>query len=313
VLRIVLRRLLQSIPIGLIVLVGTFILIRVGGGDPTATILGISATAEQRAELRETLGLNDPLFTQLLRYVGEVFTGDFGDSYVSKRPVVAVLLQALPVTLSVTLLAVTVAFIVGIPLGILAARRGGVTDRVIQSSTVLFMAIPGFWLALMLMVGFAVRLRWFPTSGYVAFERDALGWIQHVTLPVVALCSAAVAALCLQTRARFVDIFDQDFIRTLRAAGVPTRSIVFRHALKNAGGTIVTVGGLQFIGLLGGVMFVEQVFALPGIGRIAVQAATQHDFPILQGIVVVLMVLVVITNLVVEIARAAVNPKVRLA
>jgi peptide/nickel transport system permease protein len=311
-LQIVIRRLLQSIPIALVVRVGTFLLIRVGGGDPTATILGISATAEQRAALRETLGLDDPLLTQLGRYLGEVFTGELGDSYVSKRSVISILTQALPVTLSVTLLAVAVAFLLGIPLGILAARRGGMTDRVIQSGTVLFMAIPGFWLALMLMVGFAVQLHWFPTSGYVAFDRDAAEWARHIALPVVALCSAAVAALCLQTRARFVDIFDQDFIRTLRAAGVSNRSIVFRHALKNAGGTIVTVGGLQFIGLLGGVMFVEQVFALPGIGRIAVQAATQHDFPILQGIVLALLLLVVITNLVVEIARAVVNPKVRL-
>jgi peptide/nickel transport system permease protein len=308
-----LRRLAQSVPVGLTVLILTFVLVRIGGGDPTATILGVSGTNEQRAALRQELGLNDSVLTQLGRYFGAVLRGDFGESYVSKRPISEMIAQSVPVTLSVTLVALGVAFVLGVPLGIAAARRGGLVDRVIQAVTVFFMAVPGFWLALMLMVAFAVGLGWFPTSGFVRLDRDPAEWARHLVLPVAALCATAVAAIALQTRARFIDILEQDFVRTLRAAGVSQRSIVFRHALKNAAGTIVTVGGLQFIGLLGGVMFIEQVFALPGLGRIAVQAATQHDFPVLQAIVLVLMVLVVVTNLLVEFARAAVNPKVRLS
>jgi peptide/nickel transport system permease protein len=313
-LRLVLRRLLQSIPIALAVLAVTFLLIRLGGGDPSGAILGVSGTVEQRAQLREELGLNRPIINQFGTYLNQLAHGHLGNSLINQEPVGTTIQQSLPVTLSTTLGALLVSLVIGVPLGMLIAIRAGRFDRVVQVITVLFSALPGFWLALILIVFFSVRLGWLPTSGYSTLaEYGFTAWLKSIVLPIAALACVSTAAITLQTRARVIDVLEQDFIRNLRASGVSSRRIIGKHVLKNIGGTIATVAGLQFIGLLGAVVLIEQVFALPGIGRLAVNAALQYDYTTLQAIVVVVTLLVVATNLIIELLRAWLTPRARLS
>ncbi|MDQ1135266.1 peptide/nickel transport system permease protein [Microbacterium sp. SORGH_AS 1204] len=305
------RRLAIAVPLVLLVSLLTFLLVPLIPGDPAATILGNTATPAQLASLREALGLDRPLFERYLDWLTAALRGDFGSSFYDHSPVLETIAARIPVTLSLTLAATLLSLIVGVGLGVLAAVRGGVVDRAVQLISVVGMALPNFWLALVLVLCLAIWVPIFLPSGYVPFEDDPNGWLRSLTLPTIALGLASATAIALQTRASLTDLARRDFVRILRAKGVSRTSIITKHLLRNASGPILTVTGLQFVGMLGGAVVIEQVFALPGLGSLIFASVSKLDVPLMQGVVVVMTLLVVAVNLLTDLVSAWLNPKLR--
>lgn len=289
----------------------SFILVSVTPGDPAREILGLQATPEQYSALRHALGLNLPLPEQYSHWVRHVLTGDLGQSALSSQDVVSLINARLPVTLSLMVGSLLVSLIVGALAGISSATRGGVVGRLIDGSALLGFALPPFWLGGVLISLFAVAVRWLPATGYVPFEQSPSAWLQSLVLPVITLALGGVAAVAKQTREAMLEALGSEYIRMARASGVPSRSLIYKHALKNVGPRIVTVLGLLAVGLLGGTVVVEVVFALPGLGSLAVNATTQHDIPVVQGVVLYFTAIVVIINLLVDIVCVVLNPKLK--
>lgn len=307
------KRIASGLALVFVVSSVTFFLMKASGSNPVRTLLGINATDEQIAQKTIELGLDRPVIIQYLSWLGGILRGDFGISWVNSEPVSTSLLNKLPVTLSLAITATAVAVIVGVALGIAAVRLGPVIDRVLQVLVILGAAVPAFWLALILSTTFAVQLRIFPAGGYVPLTESVTGWMTSITLPVTALVLGAAAALAQQVRNSMLDVFQQDFVRTLRSRGLSPTRILLVNVLRNASGSALAVVSLQFIGLLSGAIIIEQVFALPGIGAMAVAATSVSDVPVILGIVVVSVIVVVVVNLIVDIAYGWLNPKVRIA
>ena len=291
----------------------SFALTRLVPGDPARQILGVSSTAGQVAAKRTELGLDDNLFVAYAKWLRGAVTGNLGQSWFTSQDVSSAIFRRLPVTLSVTLMATALAGVVGVALGLLAAVRRGIADRLIQPISVAGFAIPNFIVAIALLAIFAIGLRVFPATGYVSLSDSPGGWIRSITLPVLALGTGAVAAVAQQTRNAAIFVLQQDYVRSLRGRGLSGRTIYLKHVLRNAAPVALTVLSLQFIGLLSGAVIVENMFALPGIAALTVGAATQQDEPIIQGAVVVVVVIVVLVNLLIDLAYAWLNPKVRAA
>jgi peptide/nickel transport system permease protein len=310
-IRIVLRRLLVSIPLLLLVSALSFFLASFTPGNVATSILGTSATPQAVADLLHRLGLDRPLWQQYGDWLGKAVTGDLGSSVYSNEAVTTILAQRLPVTLSLTILSLIVVIVLGIALGSLSAIRGGWLARVIDVVSVGGMAVPNFWSGAVLISLFAVSIRIFPASGYVALEQSPSGWLLALVLPVAVLAGTGVATIALNTRSEMIAAMQLDFVRSLRANGIPAGRVLFVHALKNAGGPIVTVLSLQFVGLLGGTIVIESVFGMGGLGTLAVQATHQHDLPVIQGIVMLFTVIVVVVYLITDIVYSVLNPKVR--
>ena len=306
------RRLLSSLVLLALVTTLTFALVFGGADNVAQNILGDSATDQQIAELETKLGIDRPLYEQYVTWVAKAVRGDLGMSWTMGESVSKILSGRLPVTLSMVILAVTIIGVVSALLGIAAAVRGGWADRVIQLISVVGFSLPNFWLGLILVVVFALNLRWLPATGYTDFLNSPTGWLASLTLPVAALVLSGIASASQQVRGAMIDALRQDYVRTLRAGGIKPSSVLFRHALRNAMPAALTVLSLQFIGLLGGAAIIERVFAIPGLGSITVQAALSGDIPILMGVVVTMIILVVIVNIAIDLANAWVNPKVRL-
>lgn len=311
--RVVSRRVLFAVPLLFAVTALSFVLASLTPGDAAQAILGTQATPEQYAELRESLGLDLPLYQQYLDWLAAALRGDLGTSLISSEPVTGLLEPRLPVTLS--LLAVTLAVIalVGVPMGVLSAVRGGHVGRLVDAFALVGFSLPAFWVGAALIALFSVRLGWLPTSGYTPVDESIGGWLRTLALPVTALAIGGVAAVAKQTREAMLDALASEYIRMARASGIAESSIVFRHALKNAAAPVVTVLGLQAIALLGGTIFVESVFALPGLGGTVATASLQHDLPVVQGVVVYFTIMVVLMNLVVDLLYTSLNPRVRTA
>lgn len=305
------KRLLGGVVLIFVISTIAFLLVYSSTSDIARNILGESATAEQLAAKEAELGLDQPLLAQYFDWLGSAVTGDFGVSWFTSEAVTTALSARIPVTLSMVISAVLVTAIVSAVLGVAAAVRGGWLDRVIQFVSVIGFSLPNFWVALMLVLIFAIGLRWLPATGYVPFTESPAGWAATLILPVTALVLGGIAASAQQIRGATIDVLRQDYIRTLRARGLSDGSVIFRHALRNSASPALTVLSLQFIGLLSGAVVIERVFAIPGLGSLTVNAALLGDIPILMGIVVVMVVLVVIVNLVIDIAAGWVNPKVR--
>ncbi|TIC85480.1 ABC transporter permease [Nocardioides sp. GY 10127] len=312
-LAFIVRRLVSGVVLVFVISAVAFSLLYVSGGDIARRILGVNATQATVAQKTHELGLDRSLFSQYTDWLGSALSGDFGRSWFSGQLVSESLGQRLPVTLSIVVGATLLAAIVSVVIGVLAAVRGGWVDRVVQVISVLGFAVPGFLVALALVLFFAIDLGWFRATGYIAFADSASGWLQSVTLPVLALSLAVIASVAAQIRGAVIDALARDYVRTLRSRGLPTGRIVVRHVLRNAGGPALAVLAVQFVGLLGGAVIVEQVFALPGIGQLAVSATSQGDIPVVMGLVIVTAVIVVVTNLVIDLAQAYLNPKVRLS
>ncbi|MEV0287656.1 MULTISPECIES: ABC transporter permease [unclassified Kribbella] len=305
------RRLVSCAVLVAMIATITFLLAFSATGNVARNLLGENATAEQLAAKNAELGLDKPLLAQFGAWAEHAARGDLGISWFTNEPVAQAIANRLPVTLSMVVLAVALTALISVGLGVAAAVRGGWLDRVIQVLSVLGFALPNFWVALVLVVFLSVTLGVLPATGYVRLSESPSGWALALVLPVASLVIGSTASAAQQVRGAVIDVLRQDFIRTLRARGISPRSVLFRHALRNAASPALTVLSLQFIALLGGAVVIEKVFAIPGLGTLTINAALQGDVPVLMGVVVTLVVLVVVVNLVIDIVSGWVNPKVR--
>jgi peptide/nickel transport system permease protein len=307
------RRIAGGVVLVVVVATATFLLLSLTGTNVARNILGETASPSQVVAKNHELGLDQPLVVRYGHWISRAVHGDLGQSWFTGDPVNQSLVNTLPVTLSIALVGMLIALILSIALGTVAALRGGWVDRAVQFASVLGTAIPSFLIALVLAVVLAVQLGLLPATGYVALGTSGTGWLQSIILPSVALAVGATAATAMQVRGALIDVLQADFVRTLRSRGLSTRSVVYKHALRNAAPPALTVLGLQFIGLIGGAVVVEKVFGLPGIGTLANSAAVRGDAPVLLGTVVVTVAVVVAVNLLLDIAYGWLNPKVRVS
>ncbi len=281
-------------------------------GDPAEIILGLSASPEALAALREKLGLNVPPVQRYLNWLGGIVQGDFGESLNYQRPVGALIRDRLAVSVPLALGAALIAGLLALPLGIVAAlRRGTVADPVITAASQIGAAIPSFWLGLMMILLFAVELGWLPAAGYVPWDRDPLGTLRSLLLPVLALGLGQAAIMTRMTRAAMIEVLSQDYIRTARAKGLPQRRVVLIHGLRNALVTLVTILGLSLSNVFIGSIIIEQVFALPGLGRLALTAIGNRDFPLLQGEILIYASTIVLLSFLVDISYGLLDPRIR--
>ena len=312
-LRVVVRRLLSAIPLLLALSFFVFVLLDLMHGDAARAVAGENATDAEVAAAATRLGLDQPLVVRYAVWLGGAVRGDLGQSLLSSQPVSGLILERLPVTLSLAAVTLLIATVAGLPLGVAAALRPNrALDRIVTAVTSVLMAVPPFVIGLVLVLVFAISVSAFPATGYSPLTDDGLGaWLNHLVLPALALAAVSGAELARQTRAAMVDTLGADFVRTVRAKGLRTPLIVGKHALKNAGVPIVTVLGLQASRVLAGAVTVEFVFALPGFGSLAVTAVNQRDIPVILGIVMVSAIAVLVVNLVVDVSYGYFNPKLR--
>ncbi len=311
-LGMILKRLGAAVVIFFLVSLMVFSLVLLVPGDPAAVVAGENADPAYIEALREQLGLNDPIVVQYWDWLSGVFTGDFGSSIVTGESVIDGVWQRFPATASLMVFSVALALLIGVPSGLLAGLKpGSIFDRLASFGATLGVAVPNFWLALLLIVYFSLDLGWFPAVGYTPLTESPSEWFRGLVLPAITLGTAGVAEISRQTRAGVVDITRREYIRTAYANGLPERRVVGRHVLRNASIPIVTVLGLQIAGLLGGSVIVETIFGIDGIGSYAVTAVTQRDFPVVQGMVLFVTIVVLVVNLAVDISYGFINPKVR--
>jgi ABC-type dipeptide/oligopeptide/nickel transport system permease component len=303
VISFIVRRLLLAIPTLFGVLVVTFLLLRVAPGDPVEAMVGERADAETIARLRKELHLDEPLISQFGHYTAGVLRGDFGNSYITQRPIIRDIRERFPKTLLLAGSAMLLATILGITLGVLSAQNpGGWFDRLGLGVAYLGISFPVYWVGLILILIFAVILRWLPPSGY--------GGVKYLILPAFALGSRSIAFLGRMTRSAMLEVLGGDFVRTARAKGLRERVVVVRHALRNALIPVITVLGLDFGYYLTGSILTETIFSWPGLGRYVVNAITRRDLPAIQGSVLFLSVVFVLVNLLTDLAYAKADPRV---
>ncbi|SDG74399.1 ABC transporter permease [Microbacterium pygmaeum] len=312
-LTFILRRLLSGLVLIVVITVIAFTLLYLGSGNIARTILGQNASEELVAQKAAELGLDQPLFVQFGTWLSSAVTGDLGRSWFNGQLVTVQLASRLSVTLSLVIGAIIITAIFSVVLGILAARRGGAVDGTVQFFSILGFAIPGFLIALFLVLIFAINLHWFKATGYIPITTSFTGWLTSVTLPIIALAIGGIATISQQVRGSVLDGLSRDYVRTLRSRGLSSNRVVYKHVLRNAGGPALALLAVQFIGMIGGAVIVEQIFALPGIGSLTVTATTSGDVPVVMGVVIVTAIIAVVVNLLIDLAQAALNPKVRLS
>jgi peptide/nickel transport system permease protein len=314
VARLILRRLLLSMPLVFLVSVLTFALQSLTPGDAARTILGADYDPDVYARLRTQLGLDEPVYTQYWHWLEGVFHGSLGESLFSGQSVTSAVNARIGTTLSLVLLTVLVSGIVGVGLGIVSAlRRNGALARTVDVLSLVGDAVPSYWMGLVLIAVFAVSWGIFPATGYVPIGQSPGDWAWSLVLPVVTLSLGAVAVIAKQTRDSMLEVLDREFIAALRARGIPEHTIVLRHALRSAAIPVVTILGLVFVHLLSGTVLVETVFGLPGLGGLGVQSTTQHDLPIVQGVAVYFTLIVVVVNVLIDVVYGWLNPRARVS
>ena len=288
-----------------------FAVVEIVPGDPASYMLGLNATPEAVDALRDQLGLNGSLIARYLGWVGGMLTGDFGTSYTYKVPVADLVAQRLWVSLPLALFALTLSTLIAFPVGLIAAaRRGSATDYSIMGATQFGIAVPNFWFAMLLVLVFAVNLRWFSAGGFPGWA-DPGAALKALTLPAIALALPQASILARVMRSALIETLGQDYIRTARAKGLSRRQATTRHALRNALIPVLTIIGLQFSFLLAGAIIIENVFYLPGLGRLIFQAITQRDLIVVESLVMLLVFAVILVTFLVDIAYAAVDPRLR--
>ncbi|MFT4215011.1 MAG: ABC transporter permease [Microbacterium sp.] len=302
---------------GLVLMLGisfiAFVLVFAGGQHAAHSILGQDADAAAIAAKEAELGLDQPFLAQYWNWLSHALMGDFGRSWFNSETVTDLVSSRLPVTLSIVSVAILLTGIVSVLLGMTAAVRGGWLDRVIQVISVIGVALPNFWVAVVLVLIFAVGLSLLPATGYVPFADSPSRWLASITLPVAALLIAGIASTAQQIRGATIDVLGRDFVRTLRSRGLSDRSVLVKHVLRASAGPALTVLSLQFIGTLGGAVVIEKVFALPGLGLLGVNSTIKGDMPVIMGVLITTAVIVVIVNLVIDIVNGWINPKARIA
>ena len=311
--RFIVRRLLASIPVLFLVSLITFGLLWLVPGDPASVFLDASATAEALDRVRRELGLDRPFLLRMGDWYVRLLQGDLGTSQLLKRSVTSAIFERLPVTLSLTFLAFLFAVLIGVAAGVVAAvRHGKAADQGMMTLALLGLSIPEFWLGLVLIWLVAVLLPIFPAGDYVAFAQNPWQWARHIALPTFTLACVQMGFVARMTRSSMLEVLSQDFVRTARAKGLPEPYVVLRHGLANAMVPIVTVMGIMVGGLLGGAVVIEQVFSIPGMGRLIIGAVLSRDFPVIQGGLLFLALIYLAVNLTVDLLYAAIDPRVRL-
>lgn len=300
------------IPVMLIVGVVVFMLVHLTPGDPAAVILGQSATGEQIDQLREELGLNEPLVVQFFEWFGNALRLDFGNSLFLGMPVTEALRERAQPTLLLTTYALFFEIIIGVPAGVIAAiKRNSIIDRVLMVMSIAGAAIPTFFLGIVLILIFAVRLKWVPSGGYVPIQEDPVQHFKVMILPAFTLGFSAAGLLARLVRSSMLDVMRDDYIRTAMAKGLKFRKVVTGHALRNALIPAVTVVGYSLGALLGGAVVTETVFNIPGMGRLVVQSISRRDYPLIQGAVMMIAGIYVLVNLLVDILYVYIDPRIR--
>jgi peptide/nickel transport system permease protein len=312
ILLYIVKRLLITIPVLFGMSLLTFSLIRMVPGDPARVMLGLTATPENIETLRQQLGLDRPFWQQYLTWVWDILHGDFGTDFRSHEPLSEMLINRLPVTLELTLLAVLISVAIAVPLGVVAAaRRRGAADVTGTALSLVGISVPDFWLGVLLILVVSLRLEWLPPSGYRPLSEGVIDNLRYMALPALTLAISMAAVLMRTTRAAMLEVLDQDFIKFTRAKGIRERLVVYKHALRNASIPIVTVLGLQFGYLLGGAVIVETMFSLPGIGRMTLNAVNTRSYPIVQGGVLTIGLMFMLVNLVTDLLYAVLNPRIK--
>ncbi len=306
------RRLLLIIPTILVVAIFTFGLLQITPGDPAALLAGEEETAEDIEKIRRSLGLDKPVSQQFVEWIGKLARGDLGTSIRSGKPVTGIIIGRLEPTIALTILTEIVAVSVAIPLGVLAAWKANTwIDRLVMGFSVLGFSIPVFWLGFLLIWVFALTLQWLPAGGYERIFNGFWPFAERMILPTVSAALVIMALVARITRASVIEVLQEDYVRTARAKGLGERLVLWRHTLKNASLPIVTIIGLGFAALLTGVVVVEVVFAVPGLGRLLQDAIKARDYPIIQGLIIFLSAIYILVNLAVDVIYAYLDPRIR--
>jgi peptide/nickel transport system permease protein len=308
----VLKRLLATVPVMAVVAVVVFLLIHLSPGDPAALIAGDLATESDIARLRTQLGLDQPLARQFLIWLAHVLSGDLGKSIFTQMPVTTLLAQRVEPTLSIAVLSMLLTLVVAVPLGTLAAYKAGRwTDHLLMVFSVLAFSVPAFLVGYLLIYGFSIKLGWFPVQGYVRLAEGGVGgWLRSLVLPSVNLALVYIALLTRMTRATVLEVLREDYIRTARAKGLGLPAVL-KHVLRNAAIPIVTTVGVSIALLIGGVVITESIFAIPGIGRLVVDSVQHHDYPVIQGVLLISAGVYVLINLLIDLSYRLFDPRIR--
>ncbi|MGH2534427.1 MAG: ABC transporter permease [Thermomicrobiales bacterium] len=312
--RFVGRQMMQTVPVLFIVTVVAFAVTMLLPGDPALAILGVERArdAEAYQSLRRELGLDQPLPLQYVSWLGRLAHGDFGESVINNQPVIDGLRQRLPITIELGVLSMLFSVVVAVPFGIYAAlRRDTIADLIASIVALAGVAMPSFWLGILLIYLFTLDWGLFQASGYVSFRDDPVDHLKHLVMPVFVLSVDSIGGLQRQVRSALLEVIGQDYIRTARAKGLAPNAVVWTHALRNALIPVATIIGLRVARLLGGAAVVETVFAIPGVGRLAVESIFNRDFPVIQAIVLVMALAVLLSNLLTDLAYGLLDPRIR--
>lgn len=308
----VVQRLISAIPVLAIVAVLVFLMLRLTPGDPAAVIAGDNASSEQIAQVRHQLGLDQPLPAQFAIWIGNLARGDLGESFFFKKSIGELILGRVEPTLSLAAATMLIAVCLAIPLGVVAAyRHGSWLDRIVMGVSVLGFSVPVFVIGYLMIYVFSITLGWFPVQGYQPLSAGLSGYLHRLVLPALTLSVVYIALIARMTRASVLEVLNEDYIRTARAKGQVERKILFRHALKNAAVPIVTVVGIGIALLIGGVVVTESVFAIPGLGRLTVDAVLARDYPTIQALILLFSGVYVLINLLIDLTYGLFDPRIR--
>lgn len=306
------RRLIATIPVMLIVAVLVFLMLRLTPADPAAIIAGENANNEQIAQIRTRLGLDQPIFSQFVIWMGKLVQGDLGESFFFKKGIAELIGERFEPTLSLAFLTIIIAVAIAVPLGVLAAyRQGSWVDRLVMGFSVLGFSVPVFVIGYLLIYLFAIKLNWLPVQGYQRIGQGVGGWLERLILPALTLSVIYIALVARMTRTSVLEVLSEDYIRTARAKGQIELKVLFHHALKNAAVPIVTVIGLGVALLIGGVVVTESVYTIPGLGRLTVDAVLARDYPVIQAIILLFSFIYVLINLLVDLTYTLFDPRIR--
>ena len=307
------KRVLQMIPSLLIISFAVFMIINLIDGNPAITLAGANASEAQLQALTEKFGLDQPLLNRYFIWLGNIFRGDMGNTLLSQQPVALMIGSRLGATVELTLVATVLSLIISVPAGVVSALKpNGPFDRMCTGISAFFFAVPGFWLAIMLMLIFSLTLKLLPPSGRANFLIDPVGHIKTLILPATTIAIGMAAKSVRFIRASLIEVFNEDYITTAKARGVKHRVVIYRHAIRNALIPVITIVGLQMGDLLGGSLIIEQIFGWPGIGSLAIQAINWRDYNLLQGTVLYIVLMFMVINFIVDILHAMVDSRVRL-
>lgn len=308
----IVKRVLASIPVMIFVALFVFLLLRLSPGDPAAIIAGDTATQAQLEQIRESLGLNDPIYIQFLTWSGRLLQGDFGTSILSGKPVIEMIANRMEPTISLALTTIILSIIIAVPLGIIAAwRHGTFLDRFVMALSVFGFSVPVFVIGYLMISLFSMKLDWLPVQGFDSIF-DGIGpFLEHIALPTATLTLLYIALIARITRTSMLEILGEDYVRTARAKGLSERRVLVGHALRNCSVPIITIIGIGFALIVSGVVVTETVFNLPGLGRLTVDAVLARDYPVIQAVILIFSLIYVVVNLLIDVAYAFLDPRIR--